>query len=124
MKPLYIFLGFLSLVLGLIGIVVPGLPTTPFLMLTVYFFARGSERLHNWFINTKLYEKHLKTFHEKRSLTKKSKATILAFSSTMMLIGIYFTPLFWAKCVIAVALVVHYWVFFFWIKTEPSTANA
>ena len=121
-KYLYLFLGFLFLIIGIIGIVLPGLPTTPFLLLTMYFFAKASERVHNWFIGTPIYQKHLKNFQQKRSLTLKSKLAILSFSTPMMLIGIYFTPLIWAKWLIGAAILVHYAIFFFWIKTEPETA--
>lgn len=43
--------GFLSLAAGIVGIVVPLLPTTPFLLLAAFCFARGSERLHNWLVH-------------------------------------------------------------------------
>jgi uncharacterized membrane protein YbaN (DUF454 family) len=45
---LMIVLGWLALVLGLIGIFVPLLPTTPFVLLAAFFFSKGSERLHHW----------------------------------------------------------------------------
>ena len=117
MKYFYLTLGFLFLILGLVGIVVPILPTTPFLLLTVFFFAKGSERVHNWFIGTKIYQNHLKDFHERRALTKKVKMTILMFSTTMLMIGFYFTPSIVGKSIIVAVLLIKYWFFFFWIKT-------
>ena len=68
-----LLLGCISLVLGVIGIFLPILPTTPFLLLTLYSFAKGSSRLEQWFLGTKLYQKHLKSFNERRALTEKSK---------------------------------------------------
>ena len=50
MKYIWILLGFISLFLGTIGIVLPILPTVPFYMATVFCFARSSETLHNWFM--------------------------------------------------------------------------
>lgn len=72
-KAIYIVLGCISLVLGVIGIFLPILPTTPFLLLTLYSFAQGSSRLERWFLETKLYQKYLKSFNERRALTKKAK---------------------------------------------------
>jgi len=117
-KAIYIVLGCISLVLGVIGIFLPFLPTTPFLLLTLYSFAQGSSRLEQWFLGTKLYQKHLKSFNERRALTKKAKISILTFSTTMLLIGFYFTPSVVGRTIIAILIAVKYWFFFFWIKTE------
>ena len=118
MKYFYIGLGFIFLALGLIGIVVPiFLPTTPFLLLTLFFFTKGSSRLNNWFVGTKIYQTHLKDFHEQRALTKKAKIYILSFSTTMLLMGFYFTPSIVGKSIIMSVLLIKYWFFFFWIKT-------
>ncbi|MFZ7129258.1 YbaN family protein [Avibacterium avium] len=117
MKAIYIILGFISLALGIIGAFLPLLPTTPFLLLTVFCFAKGSERLHNWIIQTELYKKHLQSFSEQRALTLKTKIRILILSTTMLAIGFYFTPTMFGKAAILLGLLIHYWVFFFWIKT-------
>lgn len=117
MKILYITLGFIFLGLGILGIILPMLPATPFLMLTLFFFTKGSDRLHNWFIQTDIYKKHLKTFKEQRALTKKSKIMILTFATIMLSIGFYFSPSVIARVIIVSVLLIKYWAFIFWIKT-------
>ena len=54
-KALYVFSGVFSLALGLLGIILPVLPTTVFILLAAFFFARSSERLHGWIINHKRF---------------------------------------------------------------------
>lgn len=72
-KYIYITVGLISVVLGAIGVVFPILPTTPFLLLASYCFAKGSDRFNTWFIGTKLYKKHLESFVKERSMTLKEK---------------------------------------------------
>ncbi|MBF0752154.1 MULTISPECIES: YbaN family protein [Pasteurellaceae] len=121
MKYIYILLGLLSLVLGIVGIFLPILPTTPFLLLTLFFFAKGSKRLETWFLGTSIYQKHLKSFNERRAMTKKTKRSILTFATLILLIGFYFTPSLIGRSVIVVLIIVKYWFFFFWVKTEEET---
>ena len=61
-RYVWMALGILCLVLGTIGVVLPILPTVPFYMATVFCFAKGSKRLHDWFLGTSLYKKHLECF--------------------------------------------------------------
>ena len=62
MRIILIVLGFLSLGLACVGVVFPILPTTPFLLVAAFCFARSSERLNTWFRGTKLYKNNLETF--------------------------------------------------------------
>ena len=55
---------FLCLGLGTIGIVLPILPTIPFYMATLFCFAKSSKKLHDWFIGTNLYKKHLDLYEQ------------------------------------------------------------
>lgn len=84
-KYIYIILGSLLLGLGLIGVFLPILPTTPFLMLSCYLYSLSSKKFHNWLINTKLYKKYAKDFVENRQLTLTRKIFLLSFASIMLL---------------------------------------
>ncbi|WP_386692923.1 MULTISPECIES: YbaN family protein [unclassified Lonepinella] len=116
MRFLYIGLGFICIGLGVIGAFLPVMPTTPFLLLALFFFGKSSQRLHQWFLQTEIYKKHLKSFDEQRALTKKSKISILTLSTVMMAISFYFTPIYGRICIV-ILLLIEYWFFFFWIKT-------
>ena len=118
-KAGWLTLGFLSLALGTAGIVLPLLPTVPFYMLTVFCFAKGSNRLHDWFRQSDLYKKHLAEFMEKKSMTLKTKTTILSMAATMMAFSVWITDAPWPVC-LAVAIVwcIQLYCFLFVIKTE------
>ena len=70
-KCLYITVGLIAFSLGAIGVVLPILPTTPFLLLASFCFAKGSDRFNNWFTNTKIYKNHLENFIQERAMTLK-----------------------------------------------------
>lgn len=122
MKPIYITLGFLFLALGVIGVVLPLLPTTPFLLLATFFFMRGSERIHQWFSNTSLYQKHLESFVQTRSLKLSTKITTLALASAMLITGFISTPNVWGKALIVLVILFKYYYFIFRIGTIRNAA--
>ena len=76
-KFLYVTIGIISFGLGAIGVVLPVLPTTPFLLLSSFCFVRGSERFDKWFKGTKLYKKHLESFVNNRQMTLKGNYIII-----------------------------------------------
>ena len=117
MKILYALLGFIFLGIGIAGIILPGLPDTVFLLSALFCFTRSSERLHSWFISTKIYQNHLKEFNEQRALTKTAKMRILMIGTTAMGITFFISSSWVIKSIILCALVVKYLVFFFYIKT-------
>lgn len=86
-KMLYIILGCIGVGLGAVGAVVPMLPAFPFLMLAAFCFARSSEKLNNWFINTKLYKDNLADYVAGRGMTMKTKVRIMVTVTLLMSVG-------------------------------------
>ena len=123
MKYIWIIAGFLSLGLGVLGVAVPILPTTPFVIVSVFCFAKGSKRLHQWLLSTKLYQNHVKRFNETRAMTLKSKIVILGFASSMLIAGFYFSNTIYARIIIILLICIKYYVFIFKIKTVPDPAT-
>lgn len=121
-KPLIIrlvliFIGIISLTLAIFGIILPILPTTPFLLLTAVCFSGGSIRFHNWFLSTNLYKKHLDNFVRNKSMTKKSKIILLSTVSIMLIITMIIVNNLIVTIVISVLIIFKYLYFILCIKT-------
>jgi uncharacterized protein len=116
-KAIYIVLGFLFLGLGITGIILPLLPTTPFLLLASACFVRGSERFEVWFKNTSIYKNHLEEFIRERSMTLRKKITINLFADVMIAIPFIMTDSWIVRAVLLTIVVYKYYYFICKIKT-------
>ena len=121
-KGLCIVLAFLSLGLGILGIILPILPTTPFLLLASYLFAKGSDRFHAWFISTKLYKNHLEEFVTTRAMTLKKKLCILLPVSTMLITTFILINNKYARIGISLVIILKYYYFFTHIETIKAAS--
>ena len=115
----WVTIGIITMVIGAIGVAVPVLPTTPFLLVASFAFAKGSERFHRWFVNTKLYKKHLEEFVNRRAMTLKTKLCILIPVSAMLLVAFFMMSNIYGK-VFILGLVIFKYVYFF-TKVETIT---
>ncbi|MBQ8653702.1 MAG: YbaN family protein [Clostridia bacterium] len=119
-KIIYIIFGCVGVGLGAVGAVVPMLPAFPFLMLAAFCFARSSERLNNWFVNTKLYRDNLADYVAGRGMTRRTKIRIMVTVTLLMSIGFTMMGMkgIWVGCAVLCGVwVFHILYFCFGVKT-------
>ncbi len=87
LKVLFIFLGTVSLVLGIIGIVTPGLPTTPFLLLTAGLYLRSSKKLYSKLVANRYFGPYIVNYQKNKGISKTQKIKALALQWTMITIS-------------------------------------
>lgn len=116
MKYIFFILGSLMLLLGLLGVALPVLPTTPFVMLSLFCYGKSSNRFYQYLIQSSFYDKYAKEFIEQRCMTRKRKITLVSFASLMLLFPLLrlFYPL---KIIIIGTYIYLYYYFIVKIKT-------
>ncbi|WP_261428856.1 YbaN family protein [Berryella wangjianweii] len=113
--------GFLFFGLALVGIALPFIPTTPFLLAAAFCFTRSSERLNRWFRSTRVYDRVLRDYETKRSMTVRAKLSVLVPVTVLLTIAFILmqaTPV--GRMVIVLVWVGHLVYFGLVVKTEPS----
>ena len=89
LRYLYILIGGIAVLLGIIGVVVPGLPTTPFVLLASWCFYKSSPRLQAWLLQSFL-GKYIRDYKKKGGLTTRKRVYIIALMATMVSMSIIF----------------------------------
>ena len=75
--------------IGLIGVVIPGLPTTPLMIIAAACFAKSSQRFYNWIINNRMFGEHVKNYREGNGIPKRSKPVILGTMWAFVLFAVF-----------------------------------
>ena len=122
-KIFWICLGCIGVGLGAVGAVVPMLPAFPFLLLAAFSFARSSEKLHTWFINTKLYKDNLEDYVAGKGMTVKTKVRIMITVTLLMSIGFIMMGLkgIVVGCIVLGCVWAFHIIYFIWgVKTIPA----
>lgn len=115
LRYVFITVGVISLLLGIIGVVTPVLPTTPFILLSGYCFARGSERFHDWILAHRYFGPMIRAFRDEKRIPLKAKI----FATAMIAITMSITAIFFVKkayaiiamASVGVAVVTYLWTF-------------
>ncbi|MCX7820805.1 MAG: YbaN family protein [Brevinematales bacterium] len=102
-KILLFSFGTISLGLGVIGIFVPGLPTTPFLILSATCYLKSSKKFYNWLINNSLFGQKIKIYLEKKSIPLKTKIKAIITVVIMLCFSILFINKVYLKIIVLVA---------------------
>lgn len=117
-KITYLSLGFIGLVLGAIGAILPLMPAFPFLLLAAFGFGRSSEKLDAWFKSTKLYKNNLESYVKGQGMTLKTKLKIMIIVTILMCIGfIMMHKITLGQFVLALVWLFHIIYFSFGVKT-------
>lgn len=117
-KGIYIVVGCIGVGLGALGAALPLLPAFPFLLLAAISFGKSSERLHTWFIGTKLYKNNLESYVQGRGMTWKTKIRIMVIVTLTMSVGfIMMSRVPVGRIILAGVWVFHILYFCFGVKT-------
>ncbi|MGN1276228.1 MAG: YbaN family protein [Floccifex sp.] len=123
MKIIYILVGLISLSIGILGILLPILPTFPFLCLTTFCFMKSSKRIHSWWIETKLYKENFESFVKKEGMTLKTKVKVMIWITVFMSIGMVCMSRknLMLPCIFLFFIwLFHMYIFWFRIKTKKK----
>ncbi len=105
MRHLYFVLGWVFFVLGFIGVFLPVAPTTPFMLLALWAFARSSERFHNWLYHHPVLGPPLQQWHQYRVIPLVAKILSVSFMSISVISITLFSPVDnWIKWLIGVSM--------------------
>lgn len=120
LRVCYLGLGWIFVALGLLGAVLPLLPTTPFLLLAIWAFARSSRRLHDWLYLHPRFGEPLRAWRDHRVIPRRAKvASVVAMSASMAYVAAFTPSPWWAKAAMAACLA----CVGCWIVTRPSLPN-
>jgi len=110
-RRLLIVAGTFFVVMGIIGIFLPILPTTPFLLLAAWCYTRSSKRFYNWLINNKLFGNYIKNYREGRGVPLKVKVLSISFLWITILFSVFIIIInFWVRIIliiIAISVTIH-----------------
>lgn len=113
LKYLYIAAGTLSLILGVVGIFVPLLPTTPFLLLTAALYFKSSPRLYDWLLRNRYLGIYIRNFREYKAIPLRAKiVSVLLLWATIGYCVLAVVEALWLRLLlaaIAVGVTIHIW---------------
>jgi len=110
MQILFIALGTFFVGVAVVGIFIPVLPTTPFLLIAAALYARSSVKFYNWLINNKVFGRYIRDYREGKGIPLKVKIIILALLWITIGFSAFFTDIFWIRfllVIVAIGVTIH-----------------
>ena len=98
----FLVLGTLSLGIGMIGVLLPVLPTTPFLLMAAFFYLRSSKRMYNWMLSHKVFGSYIYCYMKHRGVSQKAKNGTLIFLWSMLILSMSFIPGWQIKIILVI----------------------
>lgn len=120
MRYILVTIGLIFTALGLLGAVLPLLPTTPFLLVAVICFARSSKRFHHWLVNTKIYKEYVENFYLHRGYTLRQKFKLLLSLYIVIGFSIYMVDVTMIRLGLLIMVLLQTIVLFTYVKTLPK----
>ncbi|MBQ8177907.1 MAG: YbaN family protein [Clostridia bacterium] len=125
-RAFWIVLGCIGLGVGAVGAVLPMLPAFPFLLLAAFSFGKSSERLHKWFIGTKLYKNNLESYVKGQGMTWATKIKVMVTVTLLMAFGFFmmFRKDLYIPCgILGAVWLFHIVYFLFFVKLKKQQSN-
>ena len=117
----YVFLGFLSMGLGLLGAFLPLLPTVPFMLLAAFFFSMSSDRMYGWMMNHRYFGRVIRGYRD-HGLTMRMKwIAAVGITVSLLVSGLFLTDLWWVRLILAAVGVYALWFVFSRPTRAPDT---
>jgi len=101
-KYILLTLGTIALLLGFLGIFLPLLPTTPFLLLASYCYLRSSKKMYHWIMNHKTFGSYIHNYIEHKAIKKRTRIIALVFLWGSLGVSIYLAPILYVKLILAI----------------------
>ena len=115
---LWLVLAYGCLGLGIVGIFLPGLPTTPFVLLAAYAAGRGSNRLHAWMLAHHVFGPMIRDWEANGAVSRKAKYWAIGTMALSAVIFFLTAPKWWMAAIgTGIMVVVGTWL---WLRPEPK----
>ena len=108
-RIILLIIGWLAMGLATLGVILPLLPTTPFLLLAAWCFARSSPRFHHWLLHRSFFGPYLRHWQHYRALPPKAKGRMIAFTLITFAVSLWLVNILWVRlmllCLLSVLIV-------------------
>lgn len=126
-KAILIFAGTVCVGLGVLGMFLPLMPTTVFLLAAAYCYSRSSDRFHNWLLTNRMFGPYISNYRSGKGITARQKVTTLVMLWVSIGVSVWLVNArFWPTLLmaaVAIGVTIHViWIKTYWPENEDSTA--